>query len=310
MSRLDARRTLELQVKTQYTQAVLARDQLDFALDVQKSWGQASELVHTRVRLGAAHGADEAKIDTARLEADQAVTVARQALAAAKVGLAFLLGVRDARQDFQVDADLPKYAMPDHLAGATPESLVRVAVETRPDLRQIQALQARAAASIEQAKRARIPDIAVQAGFNYAAPGGGPFSSNTTPPTITLGLSGNLPIFYRQEGEIQKAEADLGGQTVAFAKARAQLLSDVSGAFTAFAGARELVERMEGSLLERARTARDLVGKQYQAGSVLLVEYLDASRQFIATNVEYLQDLASYWTAVYQLEAAVGTDLR
>jgi cobalt-zinc-cadmium efflux system outer membrane protein len=52
------------------------------------------------------------------------------------------------------------------------------------------------------------------------------------------------------------------------------------------------------------------VSLQYQKGAASLLEYLDAQRTFIANNVEYLQDLTNYWTAVYQLEAAIGVDLR
>jgi cobalt-zinc-cadmium efflux system outer membrane protein len=40
------------------------------------------------------------------------------------------------------------------------------------------------------------------------------------------------------------------------------------------------------------------------------MDYLDAQRTYIATNVEYLQDLTNYWTAVFQVEQAVGTELR
>jgi cobalt-zinc-cadmium efflux system outer membrane protein len=119
-----------------------------------------------------------------------------------------------------------------------------------------------------------------------------------------------LPVFYQQQGEIKKAEADLRTQTLGFAKARAQVLSDVGIAEGSYLATRELVERMEGRLLDRARLARDLVSLQYQKGAASLLEYLDAQRTFIATNQEYLQDLANYWIAVYQLEAAIGEDLR
>jgi cobalt-zinc-cadmium efflux system outer membrane protein len=67
---------------------------------------------------------------------------------------------------------------------------------------------------------------------------------------------------------------------------------------------------MEGRLLERSKRARDLVQLQYQKGAASLLEYLDAQRTYIANNVEYLQELANYWIAVYQLEAAVGMDMR
>ncbi len=84
----------------------------------------------------------------------------------------------------------------------------------------------------------------------------------------------------------------------------------MESAVNAFVSSRKLVERMEGRLLERVKRARDLVSLQYQKGAASLLEYLDAQRTFIANNEEYLQDLASYWAAVYQLEAAVGMDLR
>lgn len=311
MARVDAQRTLEFQVKSQYIQAVLARDQLDFALEVQAGWQKTFELSHLRYQAGAISETDEAKIETAKLEADQAVATARQALQVAKTAVGFLLGVREGGPpQFEVEQDLPKFFVPSPLASATPESLLHDAVETRPDLKQLKAQMERAEAAIRQAKRARFPDLALQIGFNYAAPGGDNFSSNTTPPTLIVGLSGNLPIFYQQQGEIKKAEADALLQLASFDKTRAQVLSDVGGAFTNYTATRELVERMEGRLLDRARRARDLTKLQYEKGAASLLEYLDAQRTFISTTVEYLQDLANFWTAVFQLEQAVGRELR
>ena len=80
---------------------------------------------------------------------------------------------------------------------------------------------------------------------------------------------------------------------------------------SALAELESIVERMEGGgLLSRAKFARDNTEIQYRAGKVALIDFLDASRTYIATTVEYLQDLTNYWTAVYQLEQAVGTELR
>ena len=93
-------------------------------------------------------------------------------------------------------------------------------------------------------------------------------------------------------------------------KIEAQVGSDVATAFATFQATRSRVERMEGRLLDRARRARDLVEFQYKKGAASLLELLDAERTFIATNVEYRQNLADYWTAVFQVEQATGTELR
>jgi cobalt-zinc-cadmium efflux system outer membrane protein len=84
----------------------------------------------------------------------------------------------------------------------------------------------------------------------------------------------------------------------------------VSQAFASYTTSKRLVERMETALLDRAKKARDIVEIQFKAGSATLIDFLDAQRTFIAANQEYLQDLTNYWTAVYQLEQAVGMELR
>ena len=48
----------------------------------------------------------------------------------------------------------------------------------------------------------------------------------------------------------------------------------------------------------------------YRKGAASLLDFLDAERTYIATNLEYRQDLAAYWDAVYQLEQATAVKLR
>jgi cobalt-zinc-cadmium efflux system outer membrane protein len=307
LGRQDAQRLLELGVKSAYIQAVLARDNLDFALQVQTGANQIFELNQTRYKAGAISEADLAKVETMKLEADQSVDAAVQVLRASKVTLAFLLGARGTVPDYKVDQDLPKFVVPAPLEHATTDSLVASAIEHRPDLRAIRFQRDRAAASVALARRNRVPDLSLNVGYSQQA---GTTNLAAQPPTVTFGIIGSLPLFYFQQGEIKKAEADLRTQDLQHAKIEAQLAADVEGAHNAFVSTRKLVERMEGRLLDRAKRARDLVSLQYQKGAASLLEYLDAQRTFIANNVEYLQDLANYWTAVYQLEAAIGMDLR
>jgi len=162
-------------------------------------------------------------------------------------------------------------------------------------------------ASIALAKRMRFPDLSLNVQYSQQA---GTDVNAAQPPTLSFGIIGTFPLFYFQAGEIKKAEADYRTQQLQRAKVEAQLVSDVEAAMNAFISSRKLVERMEARVLDRSKRARDLVALQYQKGAASLLEYLDANRTFIANNVEYLQDLANYWTAVYQLEAAVGMDLR
>jgi cobalt-zinc-cadmium efflux system outer membrane protein len=307
LGRADAWRTLEFQVKQQFVQVLLAQESLRFARDVQASLTETLALNQRRYQAGAISEADLAKIETAKLESDQAVDTALQALRAAKVGLAFQLGVRGPVPEFAVEQpDLLHYAAPARLGAPTAGALIEEALAHRPDLKAAGYQRLRAQESIRLAKRLRFPDIALS--LQYTQEGTG--TTAVTPPTFALGLSAPLPLFYRQQGEIQKAEADYRTTSLQQAKLVAQVVSDVETAFAAYATAGSLVRRMESRLLDRAQRARDLVKVQYLKGAASLLEFLDAERTFIATNVEYRQDLASYWTAVFQLEQAVGQALR
>ena len=307
LGREDARRTLEFQVKQQFIQALVAQEALQFARDLAASMAATLEKNEKKYQLGAINEADLAKTETAKLETDQAVDNAAQTLRIARVGLAFLLGVRGPLPEFSVEqAELLHYQVPGQLAALSREALLHTAFIHRPDLRAAGFQRNRAEASIRLAQRLRFPDISLS--VSYSQEGSG--ATAITPPTLAVGLSAPIPLLYRQQGEIRKAEADFRTQVLQQAKLTAQIVSDVESAFAAFNTAGNLVRRMESRLLKAAEKARRLAKFQYDKGATSLLEFLDAQRTYSATNVEYRQDLAAYWTAVFQLEQAVGMELR
>ncbi len=306
LSRADAERTLGFQVKSAYLQVVQARAAYDFAKDVQQAATHEMDLNQERLTAGKINDGDFERIRQTTLESFQAVDSAFQNLRQAKVALAFLLGVRGRVPDFQVDKDSLKFSVPPPITNATAEGLIREAVRRRPDLASLGYQEERARASIELAKRQRFPDIALA--LNYTQTGSG--QSAIQPPTLGFTLTGNLPIFYQQQGEIKQAQADFATQQLTRGQTTAQVMTDVETAFAGYLGTRVLVERMESVLLTSARRAMDITKIQWLAGKANLTDYLDARQAFIQTNVEYLGDLTNYWTAVAQLEEAVGTELR
>jgi cobalt-zinc-cadmium efflux system outer membrane protein len=306
-SRKDAQRTLEFALEQQYFQALIARANLMFAGEARATFERTRALQQKRLALGAISDADLAKVDVAALEAQQAMDQAEQALAQAKAQLAFLLGARELPPPFDLEPRQLDFRVPPKLKAVEREALLREARARRPDRQALEKQVERAKASIALSRRQRLPDVTLS--LTYAQEGTG--SSAISPPTLTLGASLPLPIFYQQQGELVKAEADLRTQDLLLSKLDAQIVSDVSAAAAQLQGARKLVERMEaGGLLARARRARDLVQVQYEKGAASLLDLLDAERTYIASHNEYVQDLGNYWIAVALLEQAVGTELK
>jgi outer membrane protein, heavy metal efflux system len=308
LGRADALRTLELQVKEAYFQAVAAGAALEFAHETAESTTHTFDLNQIRYKSGAISEVDLSRTETAKLEADQAVDASMLALRSAKVQLAFLLGQRHAFNDFAIDSGQLRFTTPPALQGTSAAALVERAMQARPDLRAQESQRTRAAQGVALAKRQRFPDFGLGAQYSeqgsYSAP-----STAISPPTLELSLTGSLPLFYQQQGEIKKAEADARTQEAQAAKLRAQVVADVENAYGGYQTAQHQVQRMEGRLLDRARRARELVELQYQKGAASLLEYLDAQRTYVAIKGEYLQDLTAYWNAIFQIEAATATEV-
>jgi outer membrane protein, heavy metal efflux system len=245
-----------------------------------------------------------ARVEIQKLEADQSVATSIMNLRQAQVGLAFLLGVRANTPDFEVEKTLLDFRVPASVESATERSLFELALQNRPDLKAQGYQRLRADEALALAKRTQIPDVTLNVQYSQTGMG----QSVASPMTILFGASLNLPVFYQQQGEIRRARADADTQSLQYAKNIAQVASDLSTAYAAFKANRELVERMQATLLARAKTARDILEKQYRAGNATLMDFLDAERTYIATNLEYLTDMTQYWTALFQLEQAVGIE--
>ncbi len=305
LARADALRNLEFGVKQQYVQVALAAETLDLTREIARSLEQTLAVTRQQYPRMIDEGG-LARVEVQKLEGDQAVSSAVQALRQAKVGLAFLLGARRIAPDFEVDRGVLAFRVPAALESASPSWLLRRAVGLRPDVAALGYQRLRADASLQLAQRQQLPDVNLSLNYNALGMGQG----GASPPYFAGQVGANIPIFYQQQGEIRRARADLTTQSLQHAKKLAQVASDVETAFAAFKANRELVERMMSRLLGRATMARDVVEKQFRGGNLTLNDFLDSQRTYIATRLEYLGDLAAYWTAIYQLEQAVGAELR
>jgi cobalt-zinc-cadmium efflux system outer membrane protein len=299
-SRDDALRTLSLQVRQAVLDTALQQAQVGLARELAESTERTRALDQRRLESGAVSEAELARAEVAALQAQQGVDLVEQALIAARLQLAFLLGVREPAPEFAVDSTLFDRALPE--TDLSLDALWREALEERPDLLAASAQEARAEAALALARRQRIPDFGLSA--QYAQEGSG--QNALQPPTVTLGAQFPLPIFNRQAGEISRAEADLRSQRIAREKLRAQALAEVRQATAAVDANRRLVQRLRTRLLGRARRVRDLVQVQYEKGAASLLELLDAQRTWAQTYADYLKDVHDFWLSAFRLDAVVG----
>jgi cobalt-zinc-cadmium efflux system outer membrane protein len=305
LQREDARRTLDFQLKSQYMQVLAAQEALVFAQEIDAFSKRVTDIGRAR-HPGTIDDGQLARLEADGLRADLTVTSAEVSLDGEMAGLAYLLDTHDAKTAYTLDSNEFRFRVPARLQNPNLDALVAGAFARRPDLRASQALLDQASSNVSVAKYQQIPDV--QLYMLYVEQG---TAQNTaTPPMLTAGLQIPLPLFYQQQGEIRRAEANLGNQRATYDRTSAQVIEDVRLALKTFAGARHIAEVMESALLEKSRRGRDIAEIQFREGSIAMVDLLDAQRQYTAVTQEYVQDLLNYWNAVFALEQAVGEDLR
>jgi cobalt-zinc-cadmium efflux system outer membrane protein len=319
LSRVDAERTLAFQVQSAYLQVAQAVLGYKFAKDVADANVTLLEKVHVWLSQGKSGitDADVARMETQKSESDQALDSALQTLRQARVALAFLVGVRGEVPDFDVDTHVLDYRLPSGLQSATEVGLLRTAFSRRPDLLAAGYNVYSAEAALALVKRQKFPDITAGVSFGFGGFGGLSTNGPIGPQLVTFSLSAPIPVFYALQGEQKQAEAALDTNSLTQAVAAKQVVNDVDNGYAGFIAARNLVLRMEKGepegavrpILQSAKVALDITRLQWERGAASLTDFLLALQTYIATKVEYYGDLTNYWTAVYQLEEAVATEL-
>jgi cobalt-zinc-cadmium efflux system outer membrane protein len=302
--RADAERLLVAEVKIQYVQTASTANKLDFARDVAAALARSVEVERVRFPRVIDEG-QLARIEQEALKAEQQVDRAARDLREQQIELALLLGTTGPIPALAVDESSVRFRVPEVLASTSKETMIRLALDQRPDRRAALAREAQGDAQIALARRQRFPDVSLSA--QYSQQGTRDYDSQL--PTLTVGASVPIPLLYRNEGEIRRAEADRAAAAEQRRRTDAVLSADVESSYNAFVTARAIVERYESGLLERAKRARDVTEVQFSAGSTRLTDLLDAERSFVQVNMDYQDELVSYWTAVFRLEQAIGKEL-
>lgn len=302
--RADAERIVVAHTKVQYVQTAAAEARLELARNVAASLAKSVAINRVRYPRVIDEG-QLARVEQEAMRAEQEVDRALRELRQEQIDLALLLGMSGPIPELDVDRKALDFRVPETLASIDKASLLRIAMENRPDRRQAVAQVAQTDAAVTLAERLRTPDVSLLVQYQQLGSG----DSAPQPPTLSVGVGLPLPLFYRQQGEIARAEADRQGALVIRRRLEATVAAELESAVNGFTTARRIVERYESALLARAKLARDITEVQFTAGAATLTDLLDAQRSYVQVNSGYYGELVNYWTAVFLLEQAVGKEL-
>jgi outer membrane protein, heavy metal efflux system len=288
----DNQRTLTFNVASQFIAALLAQANVELANTNLTSFQQTLDISQERFKAGAMSEGDLLKIKLQMLQFQTDVSQAKLARLQALAGLRQLLGYDSVPENYEVAGDL-EY----HPVKAGKDEMKAMALRQRPDVRaaQLGITAAQSQLGLAQADGKRD----VNASMNYSHLG----SANT----VSVFGSIELPIFDRNQGEIARTRYAVGQSQELSSEQASLALTDVENSYESLHTNDEVVQLYQSGYLKQAEDSRDISQYAYQRGAASLLDFLDAERNYRATQLAYRLALASYMVSLEQLRQATGT---
>jgi outer membrane protein, heavy metal efflux system len=291
----DVQRQIVAQVKRTFTDALVARATLALAQDNLRALDDVERIQRFRAERGDISELELTRIQIQRFAFERDTADARQAIQSAKIGLRALAGQDSLPGDFEIAGDLEFRDRP-----FDREELYRITIANRPDVRAAEAARDKARADVNLARANAWWDVTPQVEYRRVG----------SDSTIGIGVSVPIRIFDRNQGEIARTRAEVQRSEALRQASAVQALADVDAALAAVVTSRDKVILLRDTYLPKAQRSRETVEFAYRRGGVSLLDYLDAQRTYRETALEHIRTVGAYWSAVYQLEAAVGGSLR
>jgi len=288
----DNERGLTFNTASLFVNVQLAESTLELADKDLKSFQKTVDLGQLRYDKGAISEDDYLKIKLQLLQFETDYQAAELAKVQALSDLRQLLGYESVSADYDVAGPFDYQPLKGNL-----EDFQLKALQNRPDLRAARQGITAATSQYELQKAIGKQDVTVQGNYSHVNGINAASFYGSIP----------LPIFNRNQGEIARTRVTITQAQEQEKATNGQALTDVRDAYEGLLVSDRIVQLYRSGYLDVAQKDRDIAEYAYQRGAVSLLDFLDAERNYRATQLAYRQALASYLLALEQLRQAVGT---
>lgn len=305
---LTLERRLAAEIRTTYTNALAAARQLDVLEKLIAADQELIRITEARLKEGDVAPLDVnlVKVEAGRLKVQ--VIGARNELETQLLQLKTLIGA-DVAESIKL---APQPERPPRLDLGLSE-LTELALRERTDLQAARLGEQLGAARIDLARSGRIPNIAGSVRFSRNkgiidlpnTAGGG--LAIDTDNELTFGVSIDIPIFNRNQGEIASA---IGEQTQAVRNREfleSTIKRDVAIAFRKYRAAAEQLVLYTVTIIPAAEQNFSSIRAAYGYGEFSISDVVNEQRKLTENITGYNQAIRDYFAALAELETALGT---
>jgi cobalt-zinc-cadmium efflux system outer membrane protein len=284
-------------VKRTYYESVLARVLLEIEQENRDNFEGLVKFNTVRFEEGYIAEGDLLKVRLERTKFDFAVANAQLALRRAKIRLLELIGERDFERAVRLEISNRLQAPPVDL---NLMQLKETALVNRPEIKVAEAELALAQSSIKLERSRAKGEVTPYGGYKRVG----------VDNTLLAGVTVPLPIGNRNQSGIARAEAEQKVAETSLSFVRNRTLAEVDAAYRAYETAREQVRAYEAGLLKQADESREIQLGAYQEGATELITLIEAQKTRTEVRASYYRAIFDYYTSIFQLELATGTDIK
>ncbi len=233
-------------------------------------------------------------------QAEQQLLDARVALNKAKQALATQLNIStEEAESIELRGSL-KY---EGIVLPSTQEMMQIALVNRPDVVAFRLGLERAKSDVKLQYANRFQDVYVLA-QPYTLQDNTPFGLKS-PTSWAIGVTVPLPLYDRNQGNIQRAKMNVTQTQVELSSTERQALQDVRQAEQEFIAAKAAVERIEKLILPDAKYLLDEAFRLYPS-EMAIVEYFAAVQEYNSTARDFLEAQVRFRRAMLDINTAVG----
>jgi outer membrane protein, heavy metal efflux system len=258
---------------------------------LEQDLAAADEMVQyqkNRVDAGAMRGVDLLRMQIERDKLAIALNAARGQAAVARLNLFTEIGsplAPDVKLSDSIEAIEP-----------VPEVQLSTVLQQRADVAMTREAVAAAQADLKLQKSMGVPDLDVLGGYKR----------NSANNTLFAGLQIPLPVFNRNQGSVERSQADVQMAQDQLEKTTFMVRDEVAAATATYRQELNTVQTTLPDERQRAKQDLAIMRDAYKSGGVDLLRYLDAERTEVEVEVTALRTLAEFHISAIQLQIAYG----
>ena len=294
---LNTVRSVVLDVQSAFVELLQAKADLALAEQTLEAFHQTVQINTSRVRSGDLAEVELIRTQVAELQFENTVAQAQLKVETGRSKLQVLLGRRktdkvpDAAGEFRRDE-----------LAVSVDVLRQRAFASRPDYLALQRDAARSEAELRLQLAQGKVDYVI--GTEYRRQQGLAGTGNS----LGIFFSSNLPVFNRNQGEIERARQERSQAEARIRAIQATIENEVETAWLQYQTARGSLHRVEENMLAKATDVRQIMDRAYRRGAASFLDFLDAQRAYNDTVQIRNAALGDFAKSLYAIDAATGAN--